>query len=343
MRFHIFLSREKKESLITMAGYFFMQEKASGFSRSNIHQNGFIRKAKFKENINIFRCPICETKMNIYDFKDIICFNGHCFNIAKKGYVNFLLRPTKTEYDNKMFSSRNIICESGFFDPMLEYISDLIIEKIGKRNLKNIKILDVGCGEGSHLGQVINILRGKTAGYLQGVGIDISKEGILIASKGYFDIVWCVADLANLPFVSKQFDVILNILSPANYGEFNRVLKDNGMLIKIVPGSNYLKELREVFYDGMNKQTYSNDKVIEHCSNNFRYLNIREVMYSRIVDKKDVMHLIKMTPLSWAATDEKIKWAYNMKNNDITVDFTVIVGEKRSVGGNIYEQSSSHI
>ena len=300
----------------------------SEFSKSNINQNGSIRKIKFKENSNIFRCPICEAKMNIYDFKDITCANGHCFNIARKGYINFLLKPGKKEYDIEMFHSRNRICASGFFDPVLEYIRDLIVGEIEKWDLENMKILDAGCGEGSHLGQIINSMRSKKINDLQGIGIDISKEGILIASKGYFDIVWCVADLANLPFMSKQFDVILNILSPANYGEFARTLKDDGILIKVVPGSNYLKELREAFYEGMDKQTYSNDKVIELYSKNFRILDIQEITYSRMIDKENLMHLIKMTPLSWTATDKRIKQAFNMEMKNITVDLTIIVGKK---------------
>jgi 23S rRNA (guanine745-N1)-methyltransferase len=308
--------------------YLFMHEGDSGFSKSNINQNGSIRKAKFRDNINIFECPICGAKMNIYDLKDITCENGHCFNIARKGYVNFLLKPAKTEYDKEMFHSRNIICASGFFDPILEGISDLILEKIDKSNLKNTKILDAGCGEGSHLGQIINSMRSEDNIDLQGVGIDISKEGILIASKGYFDTVWCVADLANLPFTSKQFDVIINILSPANYGEFARTLKDDGVLIKVVPGSDYLKELRQVLHYGSDKQTYSNDEVLEHYSKNFKILDMQEIVYSRTIDKENLMHLIKMTPLSWTAADDRVKQAFNMKIKNITVDLTIIVGKK---------------
>jgi len=293
-----------------------------------LYQDGSVRKTKFKENIKIFRCPICETKMNIYDFKDLICKEGHCFNIARKGYVNLLLKPAKTDYDNEMFYSRKRICEGGFFDSILEYISNLIADETDKHNIKNIKILDAGCGEGSHLGQIINRLRSKTTGDLQGVGIDISKDGIFIASKSYFDIIWCVADLANLPFMSKQFDIILNILSPANYEEFARTLKDDGILIKVVSGSNYLKELRDVLYDGTSKQSYSNEKVIEHYSKNFTILDMRDIVYNSRIDKEDLMHLIKMTPLSWSAADERIKQAINMGTNNITVDFTIIVGKK---------------
>ena len=120
----------------------------------------------------------------------------------------------------------------------------------------------------------------------------------------------------------------INILSPAYYEEFARTLKDDGILIKVVSGSNYLKELRDVLYDGTSKQSYSNEKVIEHYSKNFTILDMRDIVYNSRIDKEDLMHLIKMTPLSWSAADERIKQAINMGTNNITVDFTIIVGKK---------------
>ena len=39
-----------------------------------------------------------------------------------------------------------------------------------------MNIFDAGCGEGSHLGQIIHRLRSKGVSDLQGVGIDISKK-----------------------------------------------------------------------------------------------------------------------------------------------------------------------
>lgn len=35
------------------------------------------------------------------------------------------------------------------------------------------------------------------------------------------------------------------------------------MLIKVVPGKEYLSELRNVFYDKTNRQVYSNERVIK--------------------------------------------------------------------------------
>jgi 23S rRNA (guanine745-N1)-methyltransferase len=190
-------------------------------------------------------------------------------------------------------------------------------------------ILDAGCGEGSHLGKIISELHNKDITKVLGAGIDISKEGIIMASKTYHDIVWCVADLANLPFMDKQFDVIINILSPSNYREFTRVLKDDGILIKVIPGSSYLKELRDIFYNESGKQEYSNHNVLELYRQNFSILDVRAVKYNKIVGKDELSHIIAMTPLSWAITHEKKEQALITGISRITGDFAIIKGTKK--------------
>lgn len=294
-----------------------------------IGKNVPIRKAKFEENANIFRCPKCKREVEVCNFKNIVCKNNHCFDIARTGYVNFLMRPVKSEYDKELFRSRNIINDSGFFDPMLEAINQLILKHI-KFNTETVKILDAGCGEGSHLGHIINGLSSKVDGNIQGVGIDISKDGILMASKSFFDIVWCVGDLTNLPFAGGQFDIILNILSPSNYEEFDRVLKDNGIFIKVIPGTNYLKELRNIFYDKTSKQFYSNEKVLEHYKEHFCILDKKDVYYTVKILQDNLKHLMRMTPLSWNVTDEKVEQAIHNNINNITVDYTIVVGKKKN-------------
>lgn len=59
--------------------------------------------------------------------------------------------------------------------------------------------------------------------------------------------IYFVADINNIPLSNNSIDIILNFLSPYNTLEVNRVLKDNGYIIKIVPGNDYLKELRKAY------------------------------------------------------------------------------------------------
>ena len=285
-------------------------------------------KNKIQENIGLFKCPICGNKMDLYNLKSLICPKNHCFDLSKTGYVNFLLNSVKTQYDKEMLKSRNIVCKNSFFEPMVEQVSEIILRYISNVSCKKSMILDAGCGEGSHLNQVINKLNDKSRIKFDGIGIDISKEGIKIASKEYPDNIWCVGDLAKIPFMNKKFDVILNILSPSNYSEFNRIISDRGILIKVVPGSSYLKELRELFYGKTDKQEYSNEKVLRHFNNNFHMIHEQQILYTVELDKEYLERLIKMTPLSWNASKDKIQRAFNIGLENITVDFTVMCGKK---------------
>ncbi len=190
-----------------------------------------IAKKAIQEKINIFRCPLCRQGMYVEN-RSLVCLDNHCFDLSKNGYVNLLVNSVREKYDKKLFSARNIICQNGLFDEITRTITD----KISEHFSADIIILDAGCGEGSHLKAVLNGLKHFVS---TGVGIDISKDGIFIASREYPEIIWCVGDLTNTPFNNNQFDIILNIFSPANYDEFKRLLKNHGLLIKVIPQQNH--------------------------------------------------------------------------------------------------------
>lgn len=288
-----------------------------------------IRRLKFQENIDLFICPICKGEMTYNKSNSLVCLDNHCFDIAKKGYINLLLSSTKTDYNKEMLESRRNICEKGFFKPMVDKISELVTQKFSDEVGENIKILDAGCGEGSHLADILKNLQDKKGFNFQGIGIDISKDAIQIAAKNHPSIIWCVADLARIPIKESGINAIINILSPSNYNEFKRILVEDGLLIKVVPGNNYLQELRSLFFKQTGKETYSNEKVINHFAENFNVLDVHEVTSNFNVGPDDFEHVIKMTPLTWGVPEEKIKLAQNTRINKVTTDLTIIVGKIR--------------
>ena len=134
-----------------------------------------------------------------------------------------------------------------------------------------------------------------------------------------------MADLANCPFGDEQFDVILNILSPANYAEFSRLLKPDGLFVKVVPENDYLKELRAVFYDEAEQKPDANPaaRVAEH----FGSVKTERITYKFPLDQELLAKLIRMTPLTWGASEEKVNEALHVGITSITIDFTIIIAK----------------
>ena len=293
----------------------------SGKSKKMIHAE---LMAQFEQ---IFSCPICSSTMEVVHFNRLLCHNKHSFDLSKQGYVNLLSRPHTTNYDKKLFESRKLIIENGFFEPLSTRISDMICDK--KINDHTIKILDAGSGEGSHLSSIVEKVDARTENGLLGVGIDISKEGIYIAAREHTNAIWCVADISRCPFADKQFNYILNIFSPSNYAEFDRLLHDDGLLIKVMPESSYLKELRDVFYNETEKEMYSNEHTLERFGESFDVIKRERLCYSVNLDHSLVEPLIRMTPLSWGTSEERLQQVLGMGLSEVTIDLTILIGKKK--------------
>nr|WP_231116910.1 methyltransferase domain-containing protein [Paenibacillus polymyxa] len=190
----------------------------------------------------------------------------------------------------------------------------------------HLYLLDAGCGEGSHSTHIQDKLTGKGITELTSVGMDLSKEGIVAAAKAYPYSLWCVADLAHCPFANQQFDAVLNILSPSNYGEFKRILGEDGCILKVIPEQHYLQELRCLYEQ--KKPAYSNDNILSRFKDNFILLSAERVTYRFMLNADLVEPLLHMTPLSWGATEadwqrmEKIDLPY------VTVDLLILCGKK---------------
>jgi 23S rRNA (guanine745-N1)-methyltransferase len=295
---------------------------------SLLQENKRIKSAKYVSNFEtIFACPICHSSMMVMGFKSLICSNHHTFDFAKQGYMNLTTHSINSKYSKGLFEARRkLITEGAFYKPLSYAIAKMINEHAGKKK-ELISILDTGCGEGSHLTSICDIVKSDFLKGVVGVGIDISKEGILVASKNYSNKIWAVADLANLPFKNKQFDVILNILSPSNYAEFNRLLKSDGLVIKIVPKSGYLKELREHLFHQPEKQNYSNLETVERFKESFQFVESSRLRYTMNLNKSSLQWLVQMTPLTWSTTEERVTSFLNKNMAHITVDLDILVGK----------------
>lgn len=262
-----------------------------------------------KQHESLLRCPICQKGIKVTD-DNVVCEQNHAFDIAKKGYINFMTKPVNTKYDKELFEARHHIIASGMYEPLHKKIRTLIDEKYETAN-----IIDLGCGEGTHLAYIVNEVEAEVTKS----GMDIAKEGVMTAAKNHLDMLWCVGDLAQSPFQSSTFDVALNILSPANYDEFKRLLTDDGMVIKVVPRAGYLKELREAFYD---QEDYTNEQTVDRFKENMNQVETYHLSYTFSLSKDLVPSLHKMTPLTWNVARDVA-----LDLSEVSIDLDILIGK----------------
>jgi 23S rRNA (guanine745-N1)-methyltransferase len=279
-----------------------------------------IAKENIKRNIGRFKCPVCGGPMHLKEY-GLSCSLKHSFDISENGYINLLTSSKRPVYPKELFEARHRVLSRGLFDPLIDTLFFVLEKYIDKRN--DAFVLDAGCGEGSHLHALYRKTDEKSK--ITFIGADISKEAIHLAAASAGNILWTVADLTRLPFTDESIDILFNILSPANYPEFERILSEDGIVIKVIPNPQYLKELREALY---NQNRYSGDRVAEYFSNHLKVIENRDIRYQFKVDEDLLPDFIRMTPLTWGTkVDEKLD-PKDIRIKEITVDLSVLVGRK---------------
>ena len=263
-----------------------------------------------------FSCPICQEDLTLVE-SSLKCSNRHSFDLAKFGYVNLAPQIRQpANYDKENFQNRQQILEDGFYQTILEGISDLLATKSSAKT-----ILDIGCGEGFYSRKLQESHSEKTF-----YAFDISKDSVQIAAKSEpkWAVNWFVGDLARLPIKNASMDILLDIFSPANYGEFRRVLSQNGILIKVIPTENHLKEIRQMVQDHLTKKDYSNQDIKEHFQEHFTIQSSQIASLTKPITPEQRQALLSMTPLLFNIDQTKIDWS---KLTEITIEAEILVGK----------------
>lgn len=270
-----------------------------------------------QQNLQLFRCPVCGADYESVEGYSLVCPNAHRIDLNKKGTLYFLNHAVNTEYDDAMLAARRRVLTAGLFDGIINAMDEAIDNEAHT-------ILDVGTGEGTPFAKLLNQRGGKDTG----IGFDISKAGVNLATQLDTDAFFAVADLANLPFANQSFDRVIEFFSPSSYEEFERVLAPQGKIIKVVPNSGYLHELREMLYDiNSEHHTYSNDKVVQRFMERYPNVTRTGVTYQWAIPSELYKDLLHMTPLHWGARPEAQAAAEQQILTSVTVDVELLVAE----------------
>ena len=198
---------------------------------------------KYAAAARLFACPICRAELVPRELS-LVCEAGHCFDISRRGYVNFApaAHAGGDVYDASLFEARRLAARLGAFDALADVTAKLLAAKT-----HGGYVLDAGCGDGALTKAIARELPSSAF-----VGADIVRDAIRLAASGPDDgALWCAADITRLPFAGGAFGAVLNILCAANYAEFARVLAPSGLIVKVLPGPlHYIEIYRQ---NGMDK------------------------------------------------------------------------------------------
>ena len=277
---------------------------------------------KFYQYKNLYACPICGKKIRFHA-GSLVCKKEHCFDISAKGYVNMLgaTRPLKG-YDKQFFKSRGEFFAKGYYahilDAIIKKVSEIKAAADGSEPATQLVLIDAGCGEGYYS----SALAGRIEG-LQIIAFDIAADAIVCAAKSKENVAWTIADVTNIPVKDGICDILLDVFTPASYKEFGRILKKGGYILKVIPGSNHLKELRKAAREQLKNKDYSGDDVSDYFEQHYDILSQETLTNTMPIDQETIKTLTEMTPLLFDVDVSRLDLS---EISEITVEAQLIIG-----------------
>lgn len=274
---------------------------------------------KFYEVKNLLQCPLCGKKIRFHA-GGLVCKKEHRFDISSKGYVNLLQasKPLKG-YDLAFFESRSRFMNAGYYGHVGEAVCEQAAKRCG-RTAEQAVIVDAGCGEGYYSKRLAEQTDAQILAF------DIASDAIKVAAKSDLPVKWLISDITNIPIKDASADCVLDVFTPANYKEFCRILKDDGIVIKVIPGARHMGELRDAASSLLRSKEYSNEEVLDYFLEHFELAERIPVSKTMPIAPEDLEDLIKMTPLLFDVDKSKLDVS---AVTEITVEAEVLVGRKK--------------
>jgi 23S rRNA (guanine745-N1)-methyltransferase len=274
--------------------------------------------------MSIVRCPNCKRELQ-KNGNTYVCHLGHSFDISKEGYSNLILANQKKKLssgDNKMMiRSREAFLSQGYYDFIIDAIESLTLPNLIFEKDK-INVLDLGCGSGYYIRNIYRKIES-----IQRFGIDVSKNAITHSAKKDRQGEYFVSSNFNSPFLNNTLDIVLNIFAPCQLNEVSRLLRPDGLYVKVIPINEHMKEVADMVYKKFSSHSSTIESDIE-ANNNLNIIATQDINQSIVLNSENLKRLISMTPYYYKFTDDQLSQLGEMS---ITTSFRIIVAQKVDV------------
>ncbi|MFK7863800.1 MAG: putative RNA methyltransferase [Pseudohongiellaceae bacterium] len=246
-------------------------------------------------------CPVCRAPLRLNE-KQWQCDNRHSYDKSKAGYVNLLLANQKNSHDpgdsKDMVNGRRVFLEGGNYYPLIQRLVDLIKSHADSNTLS---VYDAGCGEGYYLSQIVPMLIASNLS-IKGCGHDVSRAAIEKAAKKHSSYNFAIGNSFEMPVVTASQDVLLQVFAPMKDSEARRVLKSNGIWLRVSPAPGHLSQIKDAIYQKPKAHELS-DTIPE----GFIELEKSHLLFNFNLDKaSDRKALLMMTPYYWRAKEKEV-------------------------------------
>lgn len=251
-------------------------------------------------------CPVCKNELKRID-NSYKCINNHTFDIASQGYVNLNMHNSNNTGDNpEMIKARAAFLNKGYYS--------FLLDKINEQLSANDDLIDLACGEGYYTSRFI--CKNK-------IGIDLSKQGLKIASKKDSNTLYLLNTIFHNPLPDKCADKIITVFAPIAKQEILRLLKDDGKFILVKPDAKHLYELKSSIYDNPYENETENI-VIDGLTLD----NEIKISSKALLNKEDINNLFMMTPYYNTTSKLDKEKLNNINELEITMSFIIDLYKK---------------
>lgn len=260
-------------------------------------------------------CPHCGASLSRSE-RAYTCPAGHCYDIARGGYVNLLAGKPPAVGDNReMIAARGRTLGSGIYAPLRDALCEEAAREAGGADL-----LDSGCGEGYYTEGLAKAARSVTA-------IDISKDALRTAARRLPSATLAVASAYHLPLADGALSLLTCIFAPQANEEYRRVLADGGVMMLAIPGPRHLFSMKSVLY----KTPYENE-VSPYPIDGFRFCGVREVGFSVTLSTPEaIADLFAMTPYFYRTPREGRERLLSLDRLTVETDFRILTYRKEPI------------
>ncbi|MBB1270879.1 putative RNA methyltransferase [Shewanella sp. SR44-3] len=267
-------------------------------------------------------CPICTSPLQQHQASQgFYCENKHHYDRHKEGYWPLLLvNKTKMQaISREKMRAKRFLLASGIYSPVVDKIAQVLLTLLV--NKPELQHLDYQCGDGYYLRALMPNLSALNA---QHWGIDDSENTLFAASKAGTAANLLLSGLKKLPIADNSVDVITILDSPLKGKECQRVLKDDGILVMLIPAERHLWQLKQqVYSDLVEKQQEIN------LPKNIQVIESHQIKFTQDVDGQQAITLLDMSSFGWRANDELRHGIKTQQNTHLEFEFNLVIAKKQ--------------